>query len=335
MKSNRVFNVFCVSVSILCFTLITTFSVAQAAESKATAEKFPAKTVRLVITHAAGGITDRPARLIQPFLEKELGISVVIENMAGAGGNIARSYVYKQPPDGYTLLVTQQPSLSSGALVSEGDFDPLKFVPVYNISGKGYQAVGVQYNSPYKNMKDLIEAARKKPMTAGGAGIGANSFIVMTLLNKNAGTKFEYMPFNNTTEASLAVAGGHIDVALSGFQTLIPFEQQKKVRTIAICGPERSELLPNVPTITEQGFPGVEVDQLATIFAPPGLPKDRLDVLNAAFERATRNPEFLKAAKEAKEPLDPMGGEKLRKATLSMHQMIQSIAPALLKEMKK
>jgi tripartite-type tricarboxylate transporter receptor subunit TctC len=329
MKGKSFVCGFCVFVSIICIIFITTLSSVQASE------KFPTKTVKLVITHAAGGITDRPARLIQPFLEKELGVTVVIENMAGAGGNIARSYVYKQPADGYTLLVTQQPSLSSGALVSEGDFDPLKLTPVYNISGKGYQAVGVPYNSPYKNMKDLIEAARKKPMTAGGAGIGANSFIVMTLLNKNAGTKFEYMPFNNTTEASLAVAGGHIDVALSGFQTLIPFEQQKKVRTLAICGPERSELLPNVPTITEQGFPGVEVDQLATIFAPPGLPKDRLDVLVAACERATKNPDFLKSAKEAKEPLDPMGGDRLRKATLSMHQMVQSIAPALKKEMMR
>ncbi len=323
MKVNSFLRGFCVCVSIVCLVLVATLSSAQAAE------KFPNKAVRLIITHAAGGITDKPARLVQPFVEKELGVPVVIENMTGAGGNIARSYVYKQPADGYTLLVTQQPSLSSGAIVSQGDFDPLKFVPVYNISGKGYQAVAVKYDSPYKSMKDLIEAARKNPMTAGGAGIGANSYIVMVLLNMNAGTKFEYVPFNNTTEGTLAVAGGHIDVGLTGIVTLIPFEQQKKVRILAICGPERSDLTPNIPTITEQGFPGVEVDQLATIFAPPGLPKDRLDVLNAAFERATKNPAFLKAAKDSKEPVDPMGGERLRKATLEMHQMIQKIAPAL------
>jgi tripartite-type tricarboxylate transporter receptor subunit TctC len=101
-----------------------------------------------VITHKAGGITDLPARIVQPYLEKYLGGTVVIENMDGAGGNIARSYVYKQPADGHTLLVTVQPSLSSGAIVSDGDYDPLKFVPVYNITGKGYQGVGVHYKSP-------------------------------------------------------------------------------------------------------------------------------------------------------------------------------------------
>lgn len=327
----------CIWVSICCLFSAITFSSAQTAQQKAKgpSEKFPSKTVRLVITHKAGGITDRPARLIQPYLGKELGVTVVIDNMDGAGGNIARSYVYKQPPDGYTLLVTQQPSLSSGAIVSEGDFDPLKFIPIYNISGKGYMAVAVQYTSPIKNMKELVEMARKKPMTAGGAGIGGNSFIVMALLNEKAGTKFEYVPFNSTTEGSLALAGGHIDVALTGYQTLMPLQQQKKVRIIAMSGPERAELVPDVPTITEQGIPGIEVDQLATVFAPPGLPKDRQDVLAAAFERACKNPAFLKAAKEANEILNPMGGDKLKKATLELHQMIQRIAPALKAAMKQ
>ena len=336
MKAKRFACGFFVCLSALCLILAATFSLAQAAQSKAKAsEKFPSKTIRLIITNKAGGITDKPARLIQPFLEKELGVSVVVENMDGAGGNIARSYVYKQPPDGYTLLVTIQPSLSAGAIVSEGDFDPLKFTPVFNISGKGYMAVAVPYDSSFKNMKDLIEVARKKPMTAGGAGIGGNSFIVMSLLNERTGTKFEYVPFNNTTEGSLALAGGHIDVALTGYQTLMPLQQQKKVRMIAISGPERAELVPDIPTIKEQGFPGVEVDQMATVFGPPGLPKDRLDILVRAFEKSAANKDFLKAAKESKEILNPMAGEKLRKATLAMHQMIQGVAPALKAAMKQ
>jgi tripartite-type tricarboxylate transporter receptor subunit TctC len=303
-------------------------------QSKGSSEKFPSHPVRLVITHKAGGITDLPARIVQPYLEKYLGATVVIENMDGAGGNIARSYVYKQPADGYTLLVSVQPSLSSGAVVSDGDYDPLKFVPVYNITGKGYQGVGVHYASSFKNMKDLIAAARKKPMTAGGAGVGGNSFIVMALLNQKTGTKFEYVPFNSTTEAALALAGGHIDTALSGYPALIPLQDQKKVRIIAMSGPERAELLPDVQTITEQGFPGIEVDQLVSVFAPPGLPKARLDVLIAAFEKAFKDQGLLKAAKEGKFVLKPMGGEKLRKETVVLHKMIQEIAPVLKEAMK-
>jgi tripartite-type tricarboxylate transporter receptor subunit TctC len=303
-------------------------------QSKAASEKFPTHPIRLVITHKAGGITDLPARIVQPYFEKYVGGTVVIDNMDGAGGNIARSYVYKQPADGYTLLVTVQPSLSSGAIVSDGDYDPLKFVPVYNITGKGYQGVGVHYASPFKTIKDLIAAARKKPMTAGGAGVGGNSFIVMALLNQKTGTKFEYVPFNSTTEAALAVAGGHIDTALSGYPALIPLQDQKKLRIIAMSGPERAELLPDVPTITEQGFPGIEVDQLVSIFAPPGLPKDRLDALTVAFEKAFKDQGLLKAAKEGKFVLKPMAGERLRKETVALHKMIQDIAPVLKEAMK-
>jgi len=310
------------------------FAVQTARSQPRPSEKFPSHPVRLVITHKAGGITDLPARIVQPYFEKYLGATVVIENMDGAGGNIARSYVYKQPADGYTLLVSVQPSLSSGAVVSDGDYDPLKFVPVYNITGKGYQGVGVHYNSPFKNMKDLIAAARKNQMTAGGAGVGGNSFIVMALLNQKTGTKFDYVPFNSTTEASLALAGGHIDTALSGYPALIPLQQQKKVRIIAMSGPERAELLPDVQTITEQGFPGIEVDQLVSVFAPPALPKDRLDVLTAAFEKAIKDPGLLKAAKEGKFVLKPMGGEKLHRETLAMHKMIQEIAPVLKQAIK-
>ena len=336
MKQRKRSLVLCRVGLLLALVLGTALCAVQTAQSqsKGPSERFPSRPVRLVITHKAGGITDLPARIVQPYFEKYLGATVIIENMDGAGGNIARSFVYKQPADGYTLLVTVQPSLSSGAIVSDGDYDPLKFVPVYNITGKGYQGVGVHYASPFKNMKDLITAAKKKPMTAGGAGVGGNSFIVMALLNQKTGTKFDYVPFNSTTEAALALAGGHIDTALSGYPALIPLQDQKKVRIIAMSGPERAELLPDVPTITEQGFPGIEVDQLVSVFAPPALPKDRLDALTVAFEKAFKDQGLIKAAKEGKFVLKPMGGEKLRKETVALHQMIQDIAPVLKEAMK-
>jgi tripartite-type tricarboxylate transporter receptor subunit TctC len=336
MKQKKNLLFFCRASLLVALILGVGLGGVQTAQSqpKASSEKFPTHPVRLVITHKAGGITDLPARIVQPYFEKHLGATVIIENMDGAGGNIARSYVYKQPADGYTLLVSVQPSLSSGAIVSDGDYDPLKFVPVYNITGKGYQGVGVHYASPFKSIKDLIAAARKKPMTAGGAGVGGNSFIVMALLNQKTGTKFEYVPFNSTTEAALALAGGHIDTALSGYPALIPLQDQKKVRIIAMSGPERAELLPDVQTITEQGFPGIEVDQLVSVFAPPALPKDRLDVLTVAFEKAFKDQGLLKAAKEGKFVLKPMGGEKLRKETVALHKMIQDIAPVLKAAMK-
>ena len=123
MKQRKSSLVLCRVGLLLALVLGTALCAAQTAQSqsKGSSERFPSRPVRLVITHKAGGITDLPARIVQPYFEKYLGATVIIENMDGAGGNIARSFVYKQPADGYTLLVTVQPSLSSGAIVSDGD----------------------------------------------------------------------------------------------------------------------------------------------------------------------------------------------------------------------
>ena len=117
-------------------------------------EVYPSQPVRLVITHAAGGTTDMAARLIQPYLQKHLGVAVVIDNMVGAGGNIARSFVFKQPGDGYTLLVSQQPSMSAGQIVTGARFEVLKFTHIFNIAGKNYDCVAVAKDTPFKTIED-------------------------------------------------------------------------------------------------------------------------------------------------------------------------------------
>ena len=215
--------------------LFVTAGVVAAAQA---AEKYPGKPVRFVITHAPGGSNDTPIRLIQPFVQKVLGVPVVLENMPGAGGNIARAYVQKQAPDGYTFLVSQQPSVSSGAIASAGapPYDPLKFVPVFNIAGKSYQGITVPYNSPFKNARELIEASKKRELNMGGAGAGGTSFIMYVLLGR-AGAKLQYVPFNSAPEAAMAIAGNQIDMASSNYEFFLPMRQQKKVRILAVAGP--------------------------------------------------------------------------------------------------
>src|SRR5262245_50625418 len=125
---------------------------------------FPKGPVRLVITHGAGGSTDMAARLIQPYLQKYLGVPIVIDNMEGAGGNLARSYVFKQPADGQVLLVSQQPSMSSGQIVSGGRFETLKFAHVFNIAGRNYDCLAVPAASPFKTVADIKKASSSKPL---------------------------------------------------------------------------------------------------------------------------------------------------------------------------
>ena len=299
------------------------------------AEKYPSKPVRFVITHAPGGSNDKPIRLIQPFLQKALGVPVILENMPGAGGNIARAYVQKQPPDGYTFLVSQQPSVSSGAIAAAGTppYDPLKFVQVYNISGKSYLCVAVPYNSPFKNVKELIEASKKNKLTMGGAGAGGTSFIVYVLLEK-AGAKLQYVPFNSAPEAAMAIAGNQIDMASSNYDFFLPMRKQNKIRLLAVTGPERGEFAPDVPTLTEQGIPGIELDQIVGAHAPLGFPKDKLDIMAAAFAKAMQDEGFKKVARDAQLVLNPMGPEKFKVEFMKLHKMIESMGP-LLKEASK
>lgn len=297
------------------------------------AEKYPNKPVRFVITHAPGGSNDTPIRIIQPFLEKVLGVPVILENMAGAGGNIARTYVQKQTPDGYTFLVSQQPSVSSGAIVSGGQYDPLKFVQVFNIAGKSYLGIAVPYNSPFQNIKEMVEGSKKKELNMSGAGTGGGSFINYVLLQR-AGAKLQYVPFNSAPEAVMALAGNQVDISSTNYQFFLPLQQQKKVRLIGVTAPERGEFAPDVPTLTEQGFPGIEHDVLVGVHAPPGFPKEKLDIIVAAFTKASQDPGFKKVAMESKTTLNPMGPEQYKKEFMKAHKIIEDIAP-LLKEASK
>ncbi len=295
-------------------------------------EKYPSKPVRFVITHKPGGANDKPIRLIEPFLTKVLGVPVVLDNMEGAGGNIARAYVQKQPADGYTFLVSQQPSLSVGAF-SGGQYDPLKFVQVFNIAGKAYLGVAVPYNSPYKTVKEVVEASKKKMLTMSGAGAGGTSFMILVLLQK-AGAKLQYVPFDSAPEAGMALAGNQVDISCSNYEFFLPMQKQKKIRLIGVTGPTRGEFAPDVSTLTEQGLPGVELDQVVGVHAPIGLPKQKLDIMAAAFAKAAEEPAFKKIAKEAQTSLRPMGPEEFKKEFLKLHKLVEEIAP-LLKEASK
>jgi len=293
------------------------------------AQNYPKEAVRLVITHAAGGTTDMAARLIQPYLQKYLGVPVVIENMPGAGGNVARSYVFKQPPDGYNLLVSQQPSISSGQIVSGGKFDTLKFVHVFNIAGHNYDCVAVPANSPLKTIQDLKKASASQSLTSAGTGIGSNAYILAMLLKSKAGVNMTYVPFNSGTEAALALAGGQTQMGTGALDSYWPLHEQKRLTVLAVAGPQRDESHRELPTIAEMGYPDIKMDQMTGVFAPPGLTDDKLKVLVSAFQKSFADKEYLAAAAKAKMTLDPLPPKEFRKASEEMFKMITGLAPLL------
>lgn len=292
-------------------------------------EAYPTQTIRLVITHAAGGTTDMAARLIQPYLQKHLGVAVVIDNMVGAGGNIARSFAFKQAADGYTLLVSQQPSMSAGQIVTGAKFEVLKFTHVFNIAGKNCDCVAVATDTPFKTIEDLKKGSQAQPLSSAGTGVGSNAYILAMLLRARAGINFTYVPFNSGTEAALALAGAQTQMGTGALDSYWPLHEQGRLRILAVSGPERDESHPQLPTIAELGYPNIKLDQMTGVFAPPGLSKERLEVLVAAFRKAFAEKEYAAAAAKAKQTLQPLGPVEFYKASREFFETIQDLAPVL------
>jgi tripartite-type tricarboxylate transporter receptor subunit TctC len=292
-------------------------------------EKFPTEPIRLVVTHAAGGTTDMAARVIQPYLQKAIGVPVVIENMVGAGGNIARAFVFKQKPDGYTLLVSQQPSMSSGEIVSGGKFEVLKLTHVFNIAGKNYDCVAVPFDSPIKTIEEMKKASQGQALTSAGTGIGTNAYIAAMLLKQKVGVNLTYVPFNSGTEAALAVGGNKTQMGTGALDSYFPLHEQKKLRVLAVTGPERDQSHKEIPTMTELGYPQVKMDQMTGIFGPPALPKDKMDILIKGFQKAVADPEFKAAAEKANLTLQPLGGEEFFKASKGIYDTIKGLEDVL------
>jgi tripartite-type tricarboxylate transporter receptor subunit TctC len=302
--------------------LVFSFSMAVAQE------KFPTEPIRLIITHSAGGTTDMAARVFQPYLQKAIGVPVVIENMVGAGGNIARAFVFKQKPDGYTLLVSQQPSMSSGEIVSGGKFEVLKLTHIFNIAGKNYDCIAVPSDSSIKTIEEMKKASQGQGLTSAGTGIGSNAYIVAMLLKK-LGVNLTYVPFNSGTEAALAVAGNKTQMGTGALDSYFPLQEQKKLRILAVTGPERDESHKEIPSMTELGYPQVKIDQMTGIFGPPGMPKDRVDILIKACLKAAADPEFKAAAEKAKLTLQPLAGEAFYKESKAFYDTIKGMEDVL------
>jgi tripartite-type tricarboxylate transporter receptor subunit TctC len=290
---------------------------------------YPKGPVRLVVTHGPGGSTDLAARLIQPYLQKYLGVPIVIDNMEGAGGNLARSYVFKQPPDGQILLVSQQPSMSSGQLVSGGRFETLKFVHVFNIAGRNYDCVAVPADSPFKTIADIKKGAAAKPLTAAGSGIGTNAYVLAMLLKSKGGINVTYVPYNSGSEAAVAVAGAQTQIGTGSVDAFHPLHEQKKLRILAVSGPERDKSLPDVPTLVELGYPEIKLDQMTGVFAPPGFPQDRLQIIVAAFQKAFADKEYLAVAAKAGLTLQPLSPVDFYKVSEGMFTTIKALEAIL------
>jgi tripartite-type tricarboxylate transporter receptor subunit TctC len=265
----------------------------------ATAQTFPAHTVRIVVPYLPGGSADAQVRTLAEELQKKWGKPVVLENKPGAGTTIGAAYVANSAPDGYTLYIASTSHTIVPSLYRSLPYDPLKsFEPVSLLATSPFLLM-VAASSPIKTVADLVDLAKSKPgiLTFATSGNGGTTHLAAELFKSRAMIDTIHVPFNGAPPSFTAVLGGHVDYVL-GDITALPLAKEGQMRVLAVTSAERSPLLPEVPTFKEAGFDGVVVTNWSAIVVAANTPKDIVEFLNRSIVEALATPEVQDAYKK-------------------------------------
>jgi len=270
-------------------------SVALLAASWSTAQSFPNKPLRLVVPFPAGGPTDIVARPLAILLGERLKQPVVIDNKGGAGGTIGADFVAKSPADGYTLFMgTVGTNAINGSLYKKLSYDQVKdFTPIALVASAPL-AIVVTSSDISQSLTDFVKAARLKPdvLQFGTAGNGTPGHLAGALFESTAQIKLRHIPYKGSAPAVTDLIGGQISSMFDPLQSVIPHIQSGRLRALAVTSANRSPVLPNVPTVSEQGYPQFEATAWWAVFAPARLPEAVLAQLRSEVEKIAASAAF-------------------------------------------
>jgi tripartite-type tricarboxylate transporter receptor subunit TctC len=275
----------------LSFALIASLAVA----TPAAAQTYPDRTITLVNPFPAGASTDQISRLIQPKLQTALGQTIVIENKAGAGGNIGTSFVARAAPDGYTLLTAPNANFTIIPHFQPTPYDPLKdFEPITTVAGAPLALV-VHKSLGVNTVAELIAYAKRNPgqLSFGSSGVGSPHHVAGELINAKAGIAMTHVPYKGGSAAQADLIGGHIKVAVLTFSTVAALDDNAPIKILAVTGKDRLKLKPEIPSMAET-IPGFDVFGWVALFAPAGTPKPIVDRLNAEIKKILSDVEIAK-----------------------------------------
>ena len=255
--------------------------------------KYPARPVKFIVPFAPGGGTDAMARLVAQKLNEKHGYTVVVDNRAGAGGNLGAEAALREAADGHTFLVISS-SYAVNAVLNKPSFDPLTAIePVVQFSREPVVlAVGV--DTPYKTAAELIAAAKANPdkLAFGSSGNGGLAHLAAEYFNALAGIRVTHVPYKGTGAALMDLAGGRIQMLMAGNTSFTPLAKAGKVRLLAVGAPQRLASLPDVPTFAEAGMPQYRADIWHGLVAARGTPPDIVARMNADINAVLRSPEI-------------------------------------------
>ena len=276
--------------------------------ASALAQDYPSRPIRLIVPFAAGGGTDVVARTLAIKLSKEMGQSVVVENRVGASGVIGTDATAKSAPDGYTIMIATPTFTVNPSLMAKLPYNTVRdFAPVALVATSPH-LLAVHPSVPVRSVAELVAYARQRqePVTYSSGSVGGSSHLAGELFSSMAGLKMLHVPYKGTGEAAAALVGGTVSAAFLDVQTLLPLVRAGRLRALAVTGPRRSEILPDLPTIAESGYPGFESGLWYGIIAPGATPPAIIARLNAEIGKAVHSPEMKKIFQDA--AAEPAGG---------------------------
>jgi len=264
----------------------------------ASAQTYPSKPIRVITPYGAGGASDIVVRAGVHEMSKQLGQGIIVENRTGAGGTIGFEAFASSPPDGYTLLGTASSlhGIAAALYTKTLNHDPNKDVEPVIIFANVSNVLVVNPSVNARSMKELIELARKEPgkLTFVSAGVGTSVHMAGELFKNMAGVQMTHVPYKSSVAALVDLMAGRVDVMFDNIPSALAHIKSGKLRALATTGAKRAAVLPELPTIAEQGLAGYEAGVWIGLLAPAGTPKAIVDKLNAEGQKAIKAPDFAK-----------------------------------------
>lgn len=255
-------------------------------------QPFPSKPIRMVVAFPPGGPVDVVARLLSPKMSETLGQSIVIENVGGGGGNIAAQRVAKSAPDGYTVLAHSSAYAVNPTLIGNLGFDAGKDMTAIAVVASQANLIFVHADFPAKSLKELLERARTEKLAFASPSSGTTPHLTgENLFRLRAKVDITHIPFKGAGPAMTAVLGGQPPIGVLAGTAPLPHVKAGKIRVLAVSSAKRLAALPDVPTLNELGFSGMEDYTWVGLFVPAGVPAEVAQKLNAALLAAVRSPE--------------------------------------------
>jgi tripartite-type tricarboxylate transporter receptor subunit TctC len=265
---------------------------ALAAASGALAQKYPEKPVRMIVPFAPGGGTDVLARFLGTKLSENLGVSVVVDNRAGASGTIGAEAAARSAPDGHTVLFTSASFVFNPSLYRIA-YDPVKDFSPVTLAALVPHLLVVHPSLPVRNVKELIALAKKHPgeVFFASGGVGSSVHLAAALFIAKAGVKMTHVPYKGGGPAMIGLMSGEASVMFPTMQSAMPHVRSGRLRPIAISIARRSPALPDVPTVAESGLPGYDATGWYGMLAPAGTPRAAIERLHGEIVKILSVPE--------------------------------------------